>query len=200
MSLDKMLKHLEEIKALPKTRPGTYLHMGCGPQILEGFINIDGYYEHPQVMKGDIGEKLPFEPNSVQGIYSSHSLEHLPIRKAYKALHFWVEMLAPGGKLYLAVPDLNEICRIMIDPNVPEDLKWDWYIYTLFGYQRNSAISTADKSLDHELDHGQFHTTGFTIPLLKRILEGQHRMKINDAFVYDGWGTPSIFLIAEKPL
>ena len=199
MSLDRMLVQLEALKKLPETNPGVYLHMGCGPQILDGFVNIDGYYEHPKIMKADIGEKLPFEPNSIQGVYSSHSLEHLPIRKAYKALHLWVEMLAPGGKLFLALPDLHEICRIMIDPSVPDESKWNWYIYTLFGYQIDSSVPSSNKSLDHEVDRGQFHTTGFTLPLLRKILEGQHKLVIKEAFTYDGYSTPSMFIVAEKP-
>jgi predicted SAM-dependent methyltransferase len=113
-----MLQRLERLKTLPRTNPGLYLHMGCGPQILPGFVNIDGYHQHPEIHKADIGEPLEWGPNSALGIYSSHSLEHLTIRGARKALHFWIQTLAPGGTLYLAVPDLEEICRIMIDPNV----------------------------------------------------------------------------------
>lgn len=197
MALEKMLQRLEVIKRLPETDPGVYLHMGCGPQILPGFVNIDGYYEDPRVFKADIGNKLPFWDGTVKGIYSSHSLEHLPIRKAQLALKNWAKLLMPGGTLYLAVPDLEEICRIMIDPSVSDELKWGWYVYTLFGYQTNSSIPSSNKELDLPLDLGQFHTTGFTEGLLRKLI-AEAELKLEMIIPYNGWSTPSLYLEARK--
>lgn len=196
--LDQMLDRLEYIKKLPSLRPGVYLHLGCGPHILGGYLNIDGYHDASEpVLTMDIGNPLPFAKNSVKAIYSSHSLEHLPIRTALKALSNWVDVLEPGGQLFLAVPDLEEICMKFIDVNTPEDQKWGWHIYTMFGYQINSSIPPSDKSLDYPVDHGQFHQTGFTANRLKHLMF-ERGMAVKELFKYDGWGTPSLFMNAEK--
>lgn len=192
---DKMLQHLEQIKK-DAVRSGPNLHMGCGPQILDGFDNIDKYYKDDRVIQLDM-YKTDYESNTVRTIYSSHSLEHLPFRKARKALVHWSDLLVLGGKLYLAVPDLEEICKIIIDPAVSDDHKWQWYVYTLFGYQTDSSTSTKDLSFDLPEDPGQFHTCGFTIKSLQIFL-GDVGLTIEDQYKYDGWGTPSIWTVAVK--
>ena len=194
MSLDKYKNILEEIKRLPVSKPGTYLHLGCGPEILSGFINIDGFHNDPLVITHDFSNGLPFSPNSIDGIYSSHSLEHLPHRRAIFAIGSWLDVLKPGGRIYLAVPDLESIVQKIIDPNIPESEK-DWHYYCLFGYQASSKIHWNDKNLDHPIDYGQFHTTGFTVKRLEYLFA---KWQINELFKYDGWGTPSIYLEASK--
>ena len=97
---------IEVIKKLPESQEGTFLHMGCGQNILEGWDNIDKFQENPKIINQDI-YNLNYPENSIQGIYSSHSLEHLPIRHARLALKNWYKMLKPGASLYLAVPDLE---------------------------------------------------------------------------------------------
>lgn len=198
-NLEKYLQRLESVKKFPIGNPGTHLHMGCGPQILDGFVNIDGYYEDPRVTKLDMTDPMDQWRGTVTSVFSSHSLEHLPIRPGLKALRNWIGILKPGGHLFLAVPDLEGICRIFLDPNVSEEHKWSWYIYTLFGYQTDPNIRSNDMSLDVPLFPGQFHTAAFTMNRLRSLM-AQHGMKIEELFDYDGWGTPSLYLHAIKPV
>lgn len=194
-NLQTMLTRLETIKNMPKTTKGIYLHLGCGPQILDGFINIDKYFDDKRVLKYDMYE-VPFE-GIVDAIYSSHALEHLPIRHANAALKNWHRSLRPEGMLYLAIPDLEEILYILLDPNVDETLKWNWYVYTLFGYQVKPGTQTSIDDVASPVDPGQFHTTGFTKNRIRGILE-QSGFDIVDMFNYDGWSTPSIWIEARK--
>lgn len=192
---EKMLAQVEGFKS-EALKGGMNLHMGCGPQILDGFINIDKYYKDDRVTQLDMYQ-TSYHSGSVDRIYSSHSLEHLPYRKARKALIHWANLLKPNGVLYLAVPDLEEICKKIIDPDMSEDLKWQWFVYTLFGYQTDSSISTRDLSFDLPEDPGQFHTCGFTEKSLKIFIEDTG-LKIQEQYKYEGWGTPSIWTVATK--
>jgi len=196
-NLKRMQAKLEIIKQLPSTEPGVYLHLGCGPQILEGFINIDKYQQGEGILQVDM-EKPPFVTNTATAIYSSHALEHLPFRRAISALQNWAKVLKLLGKLYLAIPDLEEILKIMIDPKVSWDLKWGWYVYTLFGYQIDpSKYGGSYLGLDAPEDPGQFHTCGFTKDTIPRFLTG-FGFEIDEIYNYDGWGTPSMFIEAHK--
>ena len=196
-NLKLMLLELDEMtKEVANNNNGVHLHMGCGKNILKGFLNIDKYFEHRYVLQLDMYQ-TPFSNESIEGIYSSHSLEHLSIRKAQLALAHWAWLLKPGGKLYLAVPDLEEICRLMISDEVSEDEKWDWYLYTLFGYQTDCSIPDSDKNLNHPDDLGQYHTTGFTEKRLAKLLR-DNGLKIERQYKYDGWRTPSIWTVAVK--
>lgn len=195
-NLQVMLAKLEDIKQIPSHEKGTHLHLGCGPHILAGFINIDKYYEDKQVLQYDMYE-LPFMENTIDTIYSSHALEHLPIRCANAALVNWHRVLRKNGNLFLAVPDLEEIMHILLDPMVSEDSKWNWYVYTLFGYQVTPGLPHNPTGGLPPVDRGQFHTTGFTKARLTALLESVG-FSIIKLFNYDGWSTPSIWVEAKK--
>jgi len=194
-NLDKMLAKLEIIKALP-VNGGLHLHVGCGPQILPGWINIDKYHSHADVLNIDMF-KLPLGEKVADTIYSSHSLEHLPIRQGRSAILNWYKTLKPGGTLYLAIPDLEEILTIMLDKSIPLHNRENWFLYTLFGYQIDSSTPLQNLDLNLPVDPGQFHQSGFTEETIRHYLANAG-FQILDLFHYDGWGTPSIFLEARK--
>jgi len=198
INLNKMLERLELVKKLPETKSGTYLHVGCGVQIIPGFINIDKYEKHEQVLNLDMYQ-LPF--TNIEAIYSSHSLEHLPYRLARLALINWGNMLCKGGKVFLAIPDLEETMRILLDPNMDNHFKWGWYIYTLFGYQVDTAkypLNNPEANrLDLPTDPGQFHQCGFTKDSITMFLQ-EAGLTVTEIFSYDGWSTPSLWVEAIK--
>lgn len=53
--------------------------------------------------QGDAQDLEGIPPSSFDWVYSSHCLEHLP--DPLRALHRWWEVLRPGGRLLVAVPD-----------------------------------------------------------------------------------------------
>ena len=192
-----MLNKTENIKKLPDTNPsGTHINVGCGKNIFNGFKNIDKYFKHPDILPYDMYE-LPFEKNTIDTIYSSHSLEHLPIRQAKTTLKNWHNTLKTNGMLYLAIPDLEEIMSILVDPTIDENLKEFWYMYTLFGYQADCSDLNNASRLDIPVDKGQFHTCGFTKNMIKRNLVS-YGFNIETIFNYDGYATPSIWVEARK--
>ena len=171
-----------------------FLHLGCGGRILEGFINIDKYYEDPNVINFDIFQ-LPYDPQSVDIIFCSHVLEHLPIRHAKLAIQEWSRVLKPkDGKLYLAIPDLELILNLLLQPNL-SDAERDWFMYTLFGFQTNPANRDSN-ILDYPIDPGQFHTCGFTKATILRELTN-NGLAVENMFNFDGWGTPSVWVEAH---
>lgn len=60
------------------------------------------------VRYGDIIKGLPLAPNSVARLYASHVLEHLSYQDALQALRHSFDVLQPGGRFRLIVPDLHE--------------------------------------------------------------------------------------------
>jgi len=170
-----------------------FLHLGCGGRILDGFTNIDKYFEDPDVINFDIF-KLPYETHNTDIIFCSHVLEHLPIRHAKLAIQEWARVLKPGeGKLYLAIPDLELIIKLLLQTNISDDER-DWFMYTLFGFQTNPANRDSEV-LDYPVDPGQFHTCGFTKATIMEELT-RNGLAIEIMFNFDGWGTPSIWIEA----
>jgi len=61
------------------TEKGYNLHLGCGTQRLDGFINCD-FVEYPDTtdMVFDLLKPWPLPDNSAEFVLASHVLEHLP--------------------------------------------------------------------------------------------------------------------------
>lgn len=59
---------------------------------------------------GDVSQPLPFEKNSVDTIIARHILEHLV--DTVQTLKQWIEVIKPGGRLIIAVPDQNQVNSI----------------------------------------------------------------------------------------
>lgn len=173
---------------------GAYrLNLGCAGIRKPGFINVDKYVPYSNVWRCDM-YKLPFKDGTIDLIYSSHSIEHLPIRQAEYALHDWYRILKPGGILFLALPDLGIIMQTLLLPNLSREAR-RWFMYCLFGFQAD--METPQNAVDPPVDPGQFHSSGFSISTLLPELQGIG-YKVLEAYNYEGYGTPGLFVRATK--
>ena len=88
------------------------LHLGCGNRYLPGYIHIDiDNYEHIDI-NSSINDLNMFKDNSVNEIYSSHSLEYFDIFEVEDVLEEWKRVLCSGGILRLAVPDFENLNKV----------------------------------------------------------------------------------------
>lgn len=85
------------------------LNIGCGDKIYPDMINIDLFSDKAEV-KMD-ARYLNFEKNSVDEIYGAHIFEHFPPFETIDILRRWHDILVPGGKLVLEMPDIKAICE-----------------------------------------------------------------------------------------
>ena len=89
-----------------------FLNIGCGNCKLDGFINID--LEPTADMQLDVRNGLPFDDDSVNGIYSEHFIEHLTQSEGIAFLRECRRVLKCDGILRLSTPDLsNSIQRYL---------------------------------------------------------------------------------------
>jgi predicted SAM-dependent methyltransferase len=110
-----------------------YVNLGCGNRFHPDWINIDIASTGPGVLAHDISQGLPLASNSCDVVYHSHVLEHLRRRDVPKFLAECFRVLSPGGIIRVAVPDLEQICRIYLrklegalqgDPQSTKDYEW----------------------------------------------------------------------------
>lgn len=91
--------------------PGSYINLGCGPNILEGFVNIDADWVPGLNICCDITRGLPVPDSSVGGIFSEHCLEHLSLEQGRALLRECWRVLAPKSVIRIVVPDLEIYVR-----------------------------------------------------------------------------------------
>jgi SAM-dependent methyltransferase len=81
------------------------LHLGCGPEILPGWVNID-LQPYPGVDRVlDVRDGLPFE--NVELIFAEHFLEHLELEDGWRLARECRRVLAEDGVLRLTTPNLD---------------------------------------------------------------------------------------------
>lgn len=89
------------------------VNLACGRVYVadSNWINLDFVSTSPAVKQANLLSKLPFNDSSVDFLYSSHFLEHVPRRLVQPFLSECYRVLKPGGVIRLVVPDLEEICK-----------------------------------------------------------------------------------------
>jgi len=194
---DKLIELDGALKTHVAQTPGIVaLNVGSGRAVYPGFVSIDAYVENDRRIIRMPMQDLHgrYADNTVDVIYSSHSLEHLSIRDSAKALREWFRCLKPGGFLFLSCPDLGLLCRILCC-DLSDDQR-QWYTRVLFGYQQDMNRPIDD--VDAPFDPGQVHMSGHTIESMISALTGIGYV-VRDSFLYDGYRTPSLFVKAYKP-
>jgi len=114
--------------------PQLKLHLACGHDYTEGYINVDLYA--PEDAKCDVRFdviKLPYPDNSVDEIKAFHIIEHFHFFEIEQVLKEWYRVLKPGGRLWLETPDFLETCRSFVEgsPVMPLE-EWRVLLYGHF--------------------------------------------------------------------
>jgi len=98
---------------------GLQLHLGCGPHVKQGWINVDLYFKDADLPL-DLREPWPFADNSATIIHSEHVFEHFGhFGQPSETEHFLREslrVLEPGGTLSIGVPDTEWPLKAYTDP------------------------------------------------------------------------------------
>jgi predicted SAM-dependent methyltransferase len=109
------------------------LHLGCGRNVLEGWLNSDFYPTQAHVMHLDATEAFPLPPDSFDYIFSEHMIEHLKYGDGFAMLKESYRILKPGGRVRISTPDLKFLIDLYSEPKTPlqtEYIKWATETFT----------------------------------------------------------------------
>jgi predicted SAM-dependent methyltransferase len=144
---------------------------------------------------GNANDLSRFEAGTFAELYASHVLEHMDYQgELQAALKEWHRVLAPGGRLYVSVPDMDVLARFFLSK---DKLPWQERFYMMqlmFG--------------GHE-DKYDFHAVGLNREFLSWFMSEAGFVNIRkvdsfglfrDTSCMEYMGTPiSVNMIAEKP-
>ena len=169
-------KYLEEV-----TFAGDIvLDIGCGKQkVHPRCLGVDAYEGYPTVNLQAYMWDMPFDDNSVDGLFCMSALEHVSKYQVMPTLKEFERVLKPGAKFVILVPDLDWICQRWLDePNVNYNLD------LIFGEQ------------SHE---GQYHKTGFTQDIFALyFVEACKNSRIIDFRTVDAYSQQNLGFVCQK--
>jgi predicted SAM-dependent methyltransferase len=106
------------------------LHLGCGLNVLDGWVNIDQNtlkdryvklgrkeaVERDIDLQHDLRRRLPYEDCSATYIYNEHLIEHVSFDDGTRMMRDWLRVLKPGGVLRMATPSIEDALTLYNDP------------------------------------------------------------------------------------
>lgn len=134
----------EQIASIHREAPCRYLtttdvpklHIGCGPFVMEGWLNVDINCYRPDIRYLDAGKPYPFPDHSFDYIYSEHLFEHLSIEEQTMMLQECYRILKPGGRMRLAMPNLHFLMELYLHPDKECNRRYLVWSYRLFGMKQ----------------------------------------------------------------
>lgn len=132
------------IDAIHRIAPSRYLqttdapklHIGCGPFVMEGWLNVDINCHRPDIRYMDAGKPYPFPDYSFDYIYSEHLFEHLSVEEQTVMLQECYRILKPGGRMRLAMPNLHFLMELYLHPDKDCNRRYLAWSYRLFGMKQ----------------------------------------------------------------
>lgn len=124
-------KHLRNDRRLIEDylarEPAAKLHLGCGDNILKGWLNTDYYPASADIPHIDATVRFPLPDDRFELVFSEHMIEHLTPAGAINMLKESLRVLRPGGRIRVSTPDLEALVAIYQKPEQPlhrQYLKW----------------------------------------------------------------------------
>lgn len=161
------------------------LNIGCGINLVSGFINVDDFFTLEDIKNGiktkngpfrearmGRGAKfikanvknLPFEDNFADYIETSDMIEHLPYREVFGALKEMYRVLKPGGEIRIETVNFDEIARL--------------WVLSVANHQGNLNFSDPNCAFydlqevvyGNQIGEGQFHRSAFNPHFMARLM------------------------------
>ena len=119
------------------------LNVGSGYTHIPGFKRVDVDEKCEPDYLYDIRDLSQILSNSVEEIYTAHTLEHIFLVEMFPTVRGLCRILIPGGKITIIVPDGEAICKDWVN----EKVKPDYFEKILFGAQPNATPYMSHKQV-----------------------------------------------------
>ena len=108
------------------------LNLGCGRNIMPGWINADMIAHTPEVFTMDASRPFPFPDNSFDYVFSEHMFEHLDLFGQQNMMRECHRVLRPSGVLRLAMPNFDFLINLVNNPDSEINRRYLDWSYRMF--------------------------------------------------------------------
>jgi predicted SAM-dependent methyltransferase len=88
------------------------LHIGCGKNVLPGWLNTDALPLLPDVLYLDASRDFSFKDEQFDYIFSEHMIEHISYHHGARMLAECRRVLKPSGKIRISTPNLSFLINL----------------------------------------------------------------------------------------
>jgi predicted SAM-dependent methyltransferase len=88
------------------------LHIGCGNNALNGWLNSNYYTYAPNLIHIDATEPFPLGNDEFDYIFSEHMIEHISREDGLLMLNECFRVLKPHGKIRISTPNLSFLVEL----------------------------------------------------------------------------------------
>lgn len=151
------------------------LHLGCGSNFLEGWLNTD-VRDGADVRFLNAGKLYPFFDATFDYVFSEHLFEHLSVEEGMTMLHECFRVLRPGGRLRLTLPDFDFLIRLYQHPEEEQHkayIRWsighfDGAVRRIYGEEDVPAMFVVNNFI-REWGHRMVYNRAVLTDLLTRV-------------------------------
>ena len=152
------------------------IHLGCGHNILNGWLNTDLFPSYENVYHVDALKTLNFNENQFDFCFNEHMIEHIEINEADILINEIYKILKPGGVLRLSTPNFEFLVKIYqntIGDIGKEYIKWSKENFLPQHYQEEAiyVVNNFVRDWGHKFIHNYSS--------IKKLLENAGFTKIN---------------------
>ena len=101
------------IRAYLDSHPAPRLQLGCGANLLPGWLNTDRGAHAAGATYLDAARAFPIPDESFDRVFCEHLIEHLDRESGAAMLAECARILRPGGRIRVSTPDLAVIARLL---------------------------------------------------------------------------------------
>lgn len=101
------------IRAYLDTHPQPRLQIGCGANLLPGWLNTDRGAHAAGATHLDAARPFPLPAASFDHVFCEHLIEHLDRERGAAMLAECARVLRPGGRIRVSTPDLTVIAKLV---------------------------------------------------------------------------------------
>lgn len=175
------------------------IEIGGGDKPRKGFMSFDSRQGFNVIF-----DELPVEDNSVDLIYMSHIIEHIPIYIAREVVSRLHKKLKPGGKIRILCPDMEKIIKAYVEKDFEAFERHNNHWGTVRPLERSLGIGgyflsqlispgrDVDVSVDGKKICSLGHICGYDFEMMNNLLlqSGFKEVKRTELLSWDTWQEP----------
>jgi SAM-dependent methyltransferase len=138
--------------------PGPHrLNLGCGYNVLPGWLNVDLQGGRHGTTYMDALRPYPLPDNALDAILCEHLIEHLPREGGRFLLKEAFRVLKPRGAIRIVTPDLESLARMCVNGPTEAEQRYLDFVARLHG---RDAIAPSDalNYIFYEYGHRHIYT------------------------------------------